>query len=321
MNPYIHPKVSPLSQSHITIEIEKLVNDIITGKPRRLFVGYPLVSRSDYWFQFYMILRGSLDRYLSTYSTGLHDYTEHQSAFFYGCQAAGLLPQYNHYGLVLHRMQPLTLEQVKILVAGIQAYAASVAFRRQASDRLHQMKIKNQRQEAEVRDALGKYAKSLIIAMQLGIEKPYQHLVNIDQFFEYMRLLNREIEIHPLFTGKLFTTKGIEQGSTKGYHMHLGFIFNGHEHRKDMHFAFEIRRLWLNITQGMGTFRTSNTAEEKAKYSYQGRLGVGMIHRSDSNACDNAVRVLCYTTKVDKIDQYLRIRPSGRRAFTRVSTW
>ena len=46
-----------------------------------------------------------------------------------------------------------------------------------------------------------------------------------------------------------------------------------------------------------------------------GTLGVGMIKRQNSISCDNAVNSVRYLTAVDKTNQYLRMKPKGRRAF------
>ncbi|MCB1660915.1 MAG: hypothetical protein KDI39_22075, partial [Pseudomonadales bacterium] len=60
-----------------------------------------------------------------------------------------------------------------------------------------------------------------------------------------------------------------------------------------------------------------NTAERKEKYNRVNRLGVGMIHRNDSVACENMTLALGYLAKPEKLDQYLRMKPKGRRTFGR----
>ena len=44
-------------------------------------------------------------------------------------------------------------------------------------------------------------------------------------------------------------------------------------------------------------------------------LGVGMIQRDNAEACNNAINAVSYLSDNDKDDQYLRMKPRGRRAF------
>ncbi len=73
--------------------------------------------------------------------------------------------------------------------------------------------------------------------------------------------------------------------------------------------------LWEHVTQGLGTYHSCNTPAEKDKYDQLGMLGVGMIHRNDRIACENAVHAVGYLADYEKAGQYLRMKPNGRRAF------
>lgn len=317
LNPYQHHNVDKHSQAHILIEIECLTNDILSGNPQQLAICSTHGISLHFWNQFYMIILGSLGRYLSVYSQA-HVYTEQIAAFWAGCQAAGLLPQKDHYGVVRHHIVKPTFAQVQTLVTTVVEFSRSERlFKRHARDRFDQMKNKNVTQSEDALNALKQYARSLVIAMHFGIDKKFQHLVGIDRFYDYVDVLNRELDRNQLFKGRLFISKGIEQGAIKGYHLHLGIVFNGHERRNDEYIALQIGELWLRITQGMGAFRSSNTKQIKGWYERLGLLGVGMIDRDDEIARENALRVLCYTTKINKTDQYLRMRPAGRRAFAK----
>ena len=107
----------------------------------------------------------------------------------------------------------------------------------------------------------------------------------------------------------------LEQGETKGYHIHTVYYFKGSEHQSDWYMAQQIGRLWEHVTQGLGTFHSCNTSAEKDKYDQLGMLGVGMIHRNDRVACENSINAVGYLADSEKEDQYLRMKPNGKRTF------
>lgn len=107
----------------------------------------------------------------------------------------------------------------------------------------------------------------------------------------------------------------VEQGETKGYHIHAVYYFKGSEHQNDWYKAKQIGELWQHLTNNLGTYHSCNTPQEKEKYQKNDKLGVGMIHRKDSKSRENAVMSVRYLSDVKKLNQYLRIRPKGRRVF------
>ena len=79
--------------------------------------------------------------------------------------------------------------------------------------------------------------------------------------------------------------------------------------------AQQIGERWVAMTEGLGTYHSCNTPEAKKGYERRGILGVGMIHRNDTVACENSINAVGYLAKHEKDDQYLRMKPEGRRAF------
>jgi hypothetical protein len=67
------------------------------------------------------------------------------------------------------------------------------------------------------------------------------------------------------------------------------------------------------ITQQRGKPHSCNA--NKRKYARLGILGIGMIHRNDEAACMNAINAVGYLAEPEKEDQFLRMKPEGRRSF------
>jgi hypothetical protein len=100
----------------------------------------------------------------------------------------------------------------------------------------------------------------------------------------------------------------LEEGTTKGYHFHVMFFFDGSKVQHDAHLAKLLGDYWQHkITKGEGCFYNCNA--HKSKYR---RLGIGRIEHGDHEMRDNLLLALAYMTKAD---QYLRVRADAARIF------
>lgn len=61
----------------------------------------------------------------------------------------------------------------------------------------------------------------------------------------------------------------------------LLLYYDGHKHPKDFGMAIQVGQCWSEITANQGYYFTSNSPEYKAKFLQKGKLGIGMIHRSN----------------------------------------
>ena len=107
----------------------------------------------------------------------------------------------------------------------------------------------------------------------------------------------------------------LEQGSSKGYHVHLMLLYNGSERCQDWYLANEVIQKWQEITQNMGYGINSHTPEKKKQYADRGLLGVGMIHRNQPLEIQNALNVARYLTQPEKFMQRMLVKPLGKRTF------
>lgn len=316
---FLHPAASSQSQAHLLIEIENLVKDIMVMTPQITISAIRQNSHDHSQIRFDGVLYGrllqSLPRYLDLYSPE-HDYSEHLYAFWQGCFMAGLLSPDESYDLSHSLTAFWTMGQVIYLVEQILVAAQTPMFSRKAYDRRYQQRIKQQAQAVRMTNTLNRYARTLLIRIDLSILKHHQTKVDIDTFYGFLdQLLHKRDNRQGIFKDIIGSGWCIEQGVRKGYHIHFYACFNGAEHQCDWYMADEIGRHWLEITHGLGHYRNCNTSEEKAKYARMGTLGVGMIHRDDAAARQNAIYALSYLTQSKKEDQYLRMRPKGRRAY------
>lgn len=284
--------LSLLSESNIVIEIEEIVRKI-----------YMRAYDNDY-----SILRNkitqNIERYLTTYNPK-YLYSECLEAFWSACQESGVLLS----GSIVSQ------EQLNQMIAAILKYIRTPTFRRAVVDRNYQKKQNMNSIEDYASLLHEKYARLLVIRVDLGYREDNQHLITIEKHYHFLDTLNKERCTNPLFQHLVGHAWCVEQGETKGYHIHAVYYFKGSEHQNDWYKAKQIGELWQHLTNNLGTYHSCNTPQEKEKYQKNDKLGVGMIHRKDSKSRENAVMSVRYLSDVKKLNQYLRIRPKGRRVF------
>ena len=280
------------SQSHILIEIERLVH-LIAESP------------SEYYLGFFHLLTNNIHRYLSVYDLE-SDYSEYIELFWYGCQQAGI---FNTNGFISE-------DQFISLVQEITFRVQIPLFKRRVSDRRYQTKQNYKSIHQYASSLHDRYSRLLVVRVDLYYRMECQHLVGIHTVYQHLEMMRGAKCSHQLFKHLVGSAWCIEQGETRGYHLHTAYYFKGSEHQNDWYMAQQIGQLWERITQGLGTYHSCNTPTEKDKYDKLGMLGVGMIHRNDRMACENAIHTVGYLADYEKTDQYLRMKPKGKRAFT-----
>lgn len=294
-------------QSERLIQIERYVNAVISRQgafPRH----WSARQRRDYCDS---ILR-ELPHLLLFYAPR-HEYSEHIEAFWHACEKLGLLdcgyPTWMVGQLLLPGADSLAI--VGELEERIIEFTHGVRFQRRASDRRYEQKEKQERLEEYSRDLLGKYARALILRVDLAyyrnarvdIAEAYHHL-------DMLRLLiNKRLGLFENLMGFVWC---MEQGGKEGgYHLHLVLVFPGHMHQRDGYLIKQLAALWKQITGGLGRHYSCNA--NKAQYASRGILGIGMVYRNDADACENAVNAMGYLAEPEKEGQFLRMKPVGRR--------
>lgn len=289
-----------ISESFLLIKIEQFV-DLVNSE-----VSFRKISNNE----LLMVLTFNLNECLALYEPNTFDYSEHINAFWYGCDQLGWL-DCGYY----NRLR-LSEAEIECLINHIRQYSQQKEFKRKVSDRCYQTKQNRQSLENHIRQQQEKYSRLLVVRVDFGYAKEKQNFIKITDVYTHLDMMKCERDGNPLFEHLVSSGWCVEQGKEKGYHIHAFYCFKGSEHQQDWYLAQEIGRLWKAIAADFGGgYHNCNTPESKAIYQRAKRAGVGMIHRHDDLACENMIHALGYLAKPEKDDQYLRMKPRGRRAF------
>lgn len=162
--------------------------------------------------------------------------------------------------------------------------------------------------EKYFKNILSRHRKLLLVRVDLHYSSEIHP--GVTKFAEHIRVLLKRIhDKDTIFKDQIGYAYRLEQGGkSRGYHCHLLVIYNGTPKCKDSYYGQEIGRLWKEkITQGCGEFYNCNQASHKRRYQYEGRLGIGMIERSNHKSVDNAFEAIRYLAMFEKADQYMRV--------------
>ena len=302
-------QVSPCKcQSDILIEIESLVKTIMErGSP--YLPGWTESQRRDCCDE----MLTQISSLLGFYEPG-HEVSEHIIAFWEACERVGLL----HCGSPTAKSRELfspgnnSIPVIEQLSQWILHVAYGKEFQRRAYDRVYQQEQKRFRLENYSRSVLAKYARTLVLRVDFGYRKGA--MVDIaDVYFHLDRLLTLIRKRLGIFQNLVGYAVCVEQGVTRGYHLHFALFLPGHLHQRDGYLVKQLGELWNQISDGLGVHHSCNA--EKRKYEAMGKRGVGMIHRDNDLELDNSVEAVGYLANPEKEDQHLRMKPAGRRTF------
>ena len=289
-----------LSQSFLLIQIETFVELIVKQTSLRKILNHQSMIR----------IRLTLNEHLALFQPEFFDYSEHINAFWYGCHQLGWLDGGYYDG------QRLSEAEIECLINHIRQYSQQKEFKRKVSDRCYQTKQNRHSLENHIRQQQEKHSRLLVVRVDFGYAKEKQNFINISDVYIHLDRMNHERDRNPLFEHLVASGWCVEQGEEKGYHIHAFYSFKGSEHQNDWYLAQQIGRLWQAVAADFcGVFYNCNSKETKAIYQRAKCLGIGMIHRHDELACENMAHALGYLANPDKGDQYLRMKPKGRRAF------
>lgn len=162
--------------------------------------------------------------------------------------------------------------------------------------------------EKYFKNLLSRHRKLLLVRVDLYYS--LETHPGVTKFSEHIRILLKRIhDKDTIFEGQIGYAYRLEQGGkSKGYHCHLLVIYNGTPKCKDGYYGQEIGQLWKEkITKGCGEFFNCNQSKHKQCYKQEGRLGIGMIKRSNPKFVSNAFEVIRYLAMIEKVDQYPRV--------------
>ena len=184
-------------------------------------------------------------------------------------------------------------------------------------DRFARQELRNRESlEIYLRQLLNHYARLLFVRVDFAIEQQYQSEIDIRQFHSLMKKMsNRYSNGDGCFSGLQGFAWAIEQGETKGFHCHVLLIYDGSKHQNDFGIGLAVSQYWHQLTDGRGSCFISNAPDYKAQFEEQGKLCIGMIHRSQPLQVENAINAAVYLVNPEKKYQNLRVRVPRMRTF------
>ena len=184
-------------------------------------------------------------------------------------------------------------------------------------DRFARQELSNRESlETYLRQLLNHYARLLFVRVDFAIQQQYQSEIDIRQFHSLMKKMsNRYSNRDGCFSGLQGFAWAIEQGETKGFHCHVLLIYDGSKHQNDFGIGLAVSQYWHQLTEGRGSCFISNAPDYKAQFEEQGKLGIGMIHRSQPLQVENAINSAIYLVNPEKKYQNLRVRVPRMRTF------
>lgn len=164
---------------------------------------------------------------------------------------------------------------------------------------------------------LSKFARVLIVRVDLKIKSEFAHQVSVEDFHGFMNKLRDKIgKKRGCFADLRGNAWAVEQGvENGGLHCHLLLIYNGDVHWRDWYLGDAAGKQWAKITDGLGGYHNCNTPERKKDYERQGTLGIGMMHRNNPLEVKNAIHAALYLTRPDKYEQRLKAWLPNMRSF------
>lgn len=182
-----------------------------------------------------------------------------------------------------------------------------------------------------------RYSRNLVVRVDLKYHVDKQHLVDIEMFNLHVQTLrNRMANKHTCFKNLKLNAWCLEQAPEGSYHVHLFLIYDGSTSTYDCKLSRWVGRVWMDeITEGLGYYwnchtckhadedlegtdtMVANTDSIQKKESYKYLNGLGMIKREDPRGLERLKFVYSYFARitVEKIEQRLRVRVKGMRAF------
>ncbi|MFW1983377.1 inovirus-type Gp2 protein [Acinetobacter guillouiae] len=206
---------------------------------------------------------------------------------------------------------------------------------------LRQYKFGVKRRFGKLRTAVERlfhrYSRNLIVRVDLKYHVDKQHMVDIEMFNLHVQTLrNRMANKHTCFKNLKLNAWCLEQAPLGSYHVHLFLIYDGSASTYDCKLARWVGRVWMEeITEGLGYYwnchtckhadedvedrdtMVVNTENSQQKENYKYLNGLGMIKREDPIGLERLKAVYGYLARitVEKIEQRLRVRVKGMRAF------
>lgn len=309
---------SPVGRTQALIEIEKFVDKVVASQQPAYGIKPLQNGRHSVWItplgerlMQVLPLLGIFDSF--------HDYSEKPYAFLRSCWS---VENWLKVDLTMIGSNPRWgdtrfYEELNILIVSIREMAKSDWFNRCVSDRKYESKRRASEINAYVANLLFDFSKLLLVRVDLYFPEEVHLGLTVDRFYEALYRYLWLISWHPYFRHLKGYVWAVEEGIDKGPHAHFLFLFDGSVLCDDITLANMVRGLWDGeATDWTGTSWNCNLYKDRYD-----DVGIGMIERSDPDACRKAVYFATYLGKDphhpdEDGPQYLRMKPAGAKVFS-----
>lgn len=247
-----------------------------------------------------------------------HDYSEHAYAFLDACWLIENVWGVNLFSasLLPPALAARHAEALNDVVEKIRMSSGFDWFARGRHDRSYEASLRTMRIARYTAELLQSRSRLMLVRDDFSYAKQYSADLTIDQVYADIDTFIKLMRRHATFRNLLGYAIAIEQGSDKGFHFHCLFFFDGSKERLDIAKGAAVGRVWRwEVTRGRGIYFNSNARKHEME-----EVGIGMILRSDPDACANAVKFARYLTKDphtpgEKDPQFLHMKPADRNMF------
>jgi len=201
-----------------------------------------------------------------------------------------LYPEGTRHGDVFNRLVDL-----------IREGAQQPAFMKRVRERIRSSQENYQSGIKYVAKLFANTSRLLVLRIDVHYAKKFAKGVPVTQIRkDFVRFMNNRRH-NGLFASMVGHIWKLEEGQSRGFHLHLILFFRGSKVYQHAYLAEEIGQYWENaITKGQGTYFSCHRNPNRYR-----RSGIGMIHCTDREKLATLNTIIRYITKKD---QYLRIK-------------
>lgn len=195
-------------------------------------------------------------------------------------------------GALRHSPRQLFVDDLNRTLEIFNNIANSKKFRKQLSN-LSRMTTRNTVSlQRYLNDLFEFYSRLLVVRVDFHYHKSEYEYLSLEQIMKdrdvFIRQVKRE---HPYLVGMCWK---LEYGEDRSYHYHMVFFFDGAKVRQDITLGIQLGELWLEVTDGEGTYYNCNADKSKYDECYLGQIN---YYDTDKRA---ALIHVSYLTKVDE---------------------
>ena len=195
-------------------------------------------------------------------------------------------------GALRHSPRQLFVNDLNRTLEIFNNIANSKQFRKQLAN-LSRMTTRNTVSlQRYVNDLFEIHSRLLIVRVDFHYLKSECNHLSLEQVMKdrdvFIRQVKRE---HPYLVGMCWK---MEYGRDRSYHYHMVFFFNGAKVQQDVTLGKQVGELWLEVTEGAGTYYNCNANKSKYDECYLGQIN---YDDTDKRA---ALTHVSYLTKVDE---------------------